>query len=294
MAHEIRRIFKQHGLSPKKWMGQNLLVDTSYLERIVQAAEVEPGEAIVEVGAGLGILTDALLTEGANVWAIEVDAGFFRILEERFLGRQGVTLVHDDALKHDFRALAASLGRLRVVANLPYNISSRLIFMFQENSDIFGSLCILLQKEVAERLEARPGTKDYGVLTVLLGISATVELLFNIPGRAFYPVPEVTSTMVRVSFLEKPRFPVADPAFFTRLVKAAFSGRRKTLRNSLRNSRIPLVSSDSIPDAAREAEIDLSRRGETLTPEEFARFADSLHERLGEPPDRLRGWNAPQ
>src|SRR5271157_48134 len=273
---EVRRIFKGYGLAPKKWLGQNLLVDSLYLNKIVQAAGIISGEAVVEVGAGLGVLTEALVHRGAKVSALEVDSGFFRVLQEKFAGSPDVELIHADALKYDFRSLAGRIGKLRVVANLPYNISSRLLFTFQENRDIFTSLHILLQKEVAERLVADPGTKDYGVLTVLLGISAKVELVFDIPPHAFFPAPEVTSTLVRVVFPEIPPFPVKDSRLLSRLAKASFAERRKTLKNTLRSNPISGVAPQALTQAADAAGIDLGRRGETLSPAEFARFADAI------------------
>lgn len=273
---EVRKIFKGYGLAPKKWLGQNLLVDSLYLNKIVQAAAITSGETVVEVGAGLGVLTEALVRRGAKVCALEVDSGFFRVLEQKFADSPDVDLIHADALKYDFRSLAERIGKLRVVANLPYNISSRLLFTFQENRDIFTSLHILLQKEVAERLIANPGTKDYGVLTVLLGMSAKVELVFDIPPHAFFPAPEVTSTLVRVVFPDMPPFPVKDSPLLTRLVKASFAGRRKTLKNTLQSSRILEVGHEALVRAAAAAGIDLGRRGETLSFEEFARFADAM------------------
>ena len=276
-ASDIKRIFREHGLTPKKWMGQNLLVSRSYLNRIVEAAQVGPGEAIVEVGAGLGVLTEGLAQSGALVWALELDSGFFRLLEDKFAGVPNVELIHADALKYDFRALAATLGKLRVVANLPYNISSRLVFRFIDNRDIFDSLCILLQREVAERLAAGPGTRDYGSLTAILGVFGEARLLFNIPGKAFFPVPDVTSTLIRISFSHPPPVPVSDEKLLIQLVKTSFAGRRKTLRNTLKKGVKPDVSPEMVTRAAEEAAIDLSRRAETLTPQEFGRFADAIH-----------------
>lgn len=279
-AFEIKKKFREHGLSPKKWMGQNLLVDTRYLSRIVEAADIKRGDHIVEVGAGLGDLTEALVRKGADVYALEIDAGFFRVLEKKFGDSNHVELLRADALKYDFRELAARIGRLRVVANLPYNISSRLMFRFYEHREVFGSLSILLQKEVAERLTADPGTKDYGILTVLLGVSARVRILFDIPAGAFYPVPAVTSTLVRITFPPDPPVPVSDPELLTRLVKASLARRRKTLRNNLRDRLVTGVSSGIIIDSANDAAIDLGRRGETLSPDEFVRLADAIHSRL--------------
>ncbi len=277
MVSELKRAFRERGLSPKKWMGQNLLVDARYLNRILDAAQVRAGEDIVEIGAGMGMLTGGLLAKGARVHALEVDAGFFRVLSEKFAAKTVVNLIHADALKYDFRGLAAQVGKLRVVANLPYSISSRLIFMFHDNRDIFSSLSILLQREVADRLTAEPSTKEYGVLTVLLGTSALVEILFHIPGRAFYPVPDVTSAFVRITFPETPPVPVEDPRLFNRLVKASFASRRKTLRNNLLNSAALGATWDIVAEAARDAGIDLGRRAEDLSPKEFARLADAIH-----------------
>jgi 16S rRNA (adenine1518-N6/adenine1519-N6)-dimethyltransferase len=278
---DVKRIFQEHGLAPKKWMGQNLLVDPNYLRKIVSASGIVPGEPVVEIGAGLGVLTEALSAAGALVWAIEVDSGFFRALEQKFADRSGIDLIHADALKFDFRALAQQIGRLRVVANLPYNVSSRLIFRFYEHSEVFSSLHILLQREVAERLTAQPGTRDYGVLTVLLGVSAKVHMMFDVPPAAFFPKPEVVSTFLRIAFLQPAPVPVADTPLFIRLVKSAFAGRRKTLRNTLRGAAIPGATWETISTAADLAGIDLGRRAETLSPEEFARFADTIREARG-------------
>lgn len=281
-ASEVKRIFKTHGLSPKKWMGQNLLVDRAYLRRIVDAARITPGESIVEVGAGLGVLTEALEAQGAKVYALELDSGFFRVLQEKFAGSDNIVVVHADAMKYDFQALADRIGRLRVVANLPFNISSRLVFMFHENRNIFESLHILLQREVAQRLIAEPGTRDYGVLTALLGVSAEVDSLFSIPPKAFFPVPEVTSSLVRISFPPEPPVRVNDPALLIRLVKASFTGRRKTLRNTLKSLTVTGIATTIINGAAQDAGIDLMRRGETLSAQEFGEFADAMASRISQ------------
>lgn len=280
-AAEIRKIFREQGLAPKKWMGQNLLVDRFHLKRIIAAAEVQRGENVVEIGAGLGVLTEELAELGAKVWALEVDAGFVRVLESKFADSTNVTLIHADALKYDFRALAEALGKLRVVANLPYSISSRLIFTFYENKDIFDSLCILLQKEVAERLVASPGEKDYGVLTALLAASAEVEVLFHIPAEAFFPVPAVASSLVKITFPDVSPAPVSDWGLFSRLVKAAFAGRRKTLRNTLRGLAVFGISAKTVSAAAKGSGIDLARRGETLSALEFAKLTASLIDEQG-------------
>ena len=258
-------------------MGQNLLVEPRYLKQIAESARISRGEAIVEIGAGLGFLTEELSRRGAKVYALEIDSGFFRVLEERFSGQEGVELIHADALKYDFQALADRIGKLRVVANLPYNISSRLLFSFCGQSRIFRSLHILLQREVAERLTAPPGTKEYGILTVILAATGTVEILGNIPSEAFFPAPEITSSLVLITFSSPPPIQIADDVLFEHLVKASFSGRRKTLRNTLKGLASIGISADAVQLAADRAGIDLSRRGEALSPDEFGRFADALH-----------------
>ncbi|MEW6349286.1 MAG: 16S rRNA (adenine(1518)-N(6)/adenine(1519)-N(6))-dimethyltransferase RsmA [Thermodesulfobacteriota bacterium] len=278
-SREIRSVFAEHGLAPKKWLGQNLVKSSRYLSRIVDAAQVRPGESIVEIGAGLGALTKSLMDAGATVWALEIDQGFYRVLEERFQEHGNPVLLHVDALKYDFGSLFERLGPLKVVANLPYHISSRLLFRFHEHSELFDSLCILLQKEVADRLIAAPGTKDYGILTVLLGTSATIVPCFDVPATAFFPVPKVTSTLIRVTFTRPAPIRVRDKALMVLLVKAAFSERRKTLRNALKNLRVPGVTEDLLNRAAEQAQVDLRRRAESLSPGEFAVFADAIWER---------------
>ncbi len=273
---ETIKTFREMKLAPKKWMGQNLLVSEHYLGRIVSEARVVEGEYIVEIGAGLGALTQALANSGAKVIAIEIDSGFFRELQKKFQSVESVELIHADALKFNFRELSSRIGRLRVVANLPYNVSSRLVFMFQDNSDIFGSLTIMLQKEVAERFMAAPGGKEYGALSVLLGIRANVETLFDIPGEAFYPPPAIKSTLIRIVFDHPPKIYVSDYRLLTRLVKTAFASRRKTLRNNLKSFSTQGLDSNGLQRAATNCGIDLGRRAEALSPEEFAAFSNAI------------------
>lgn len=278
--HDTIKTFRENRLAPKKWLGQNLLVDRRYLDRIIDEACLVEGEYVVEIGAGLGALTLALTESGSRVIAIEIDSGFFRELQKKFETVENVELIHADALKFNFRELAERIGRLRVVANLPYNVSSRLVFMFQDNSDIFSSLIIMLQKEVAERFMANPGGKEYGTLSVLLGIRSSVQRLFDIPNKAFYPVPEVASTLIRIDFDRGPGIHVTDYGLLTRLVKAAFASRRKTLRNNLKSLSAQGLTPEGIRTAAEQASIDLGRRAETLSPVEFAALSNAISAQL--------------
>jgi 16S rRNA (adenine1518-N6/adenine1519-N6)-dimethyltransferase len=273
---EVRGIFKRHGLSPKKWMGQNLLVDVGFLNRIVKASNTGPEDRILEIGAGLGVLTSALAETGAEVWALEMDRGFFRVLNERFQERPNVHLLFKDATKFDFHCLYEEIGRLKVVANLPYSVSSRILFYVVENRAIFESMTILLQKEVAQRLICEPGRKEYGALSVLTQASGYIESLFDIPPKAFYPRPKIDSTLVRITFPKTPPAPATDWPLMIRLVKAAFSSRRKKLLNNLSSRSSINVERAKIEKAAQIASIDLSRRGETLSPEEFSGLANGI------------------
>lgn len=276
MISHVRKTLKEKSLAPKKWLGQNLLTDPHYLKKIVDVARVDKGDQLVEIGSGLGALTDELLLRGAHVVAMEIDSGFFRVLQERFASEHRIRLVHANALKYDFRSLYEKLGKLRVVANLPYSISSRLVFKFHENSRIFDSLYVLLQKEVAERFIAPPGNKEYGILSVLLATSSNVDLLFDIPPGAFFPIPAVVSTLVRIEFPAKSPIPVKDPALLASVVKSAFRTRRKTLRNAFGGARVNAISPELISIAAKKAGIDLGSRAETLRPQDFARLTDEL------------------
>jgi 16S rRNA (adenine1518-N6/adenine1519-N6)-dimethyltransferase len=275
-THGLRNLLRDQGLAPKKWMGQNFLRDSRYLLEIISAAKVMPGEAVVEIGAGLGALTRELLSVGARVWAIEFDAGFFRVLENELGASPNLVLIHADAVKYDFGKLSESIGLLKVVANLPYNISSRLLFRFVQESRFFDTLHILLQKEVAERLIASPGSKPYGILSVLLALKADVDILFDIPPRAFFPVPDVVSSLVGVSFFRVDSIHPRVWKFLIQFVRSAFSSRRKTLRNAWARTRVEGVSLELIESAAEATRIDLNRRGETLTPDEFVMFAEAV------------------
>jgi len=227
--------------------------------------------------AGLGSLTDELLQAGAHVWAMEIDSGFFQFLQDKFCDVPSVELIHGDALKWDFRSLADRMGPLKLVANLPYSVSSRLLFRFFEHREAFDSIHVLLQREVAHRLTAQVGTKEYGILTVLLGATAGVRIMFDIPPKAFVPVPEVYSSCVRILFRPTGASSILDVSMLVALVKSAFRARRKTLRNNLMFGRIHGLEGESIEAAAQRCAIDLGRRAETLTPQEFVEFAKQLY-----------------
>jgi 16S rRNA (adenine1518-N6/adenine1519-N6)-dimethyltransferase len=252
------------GHQPRRRFGQNFLVDPHYVERIVAAVDPKPGERIVEIGPGLAALTAQLIDRAGHVTAVEIDRDLAASLRERFAPER-LTLVVGDALEFDFATLG---GDLRVVGNLPYNISTPLLFHLFAYESNLDDLHLMLQKEVVDRMTAEPGTADYGRLTVMLKARFRAERLFIVPPGAFRPAPKVDSAVARLRPLRERAPRIDDFALFSRLVAAAFSQRRKTLRNAV----------SALCDAATiaAAGIDPGVRGETLGIADFVRLANAI------------------
>lgn len=249
----------------RRRFGQHFLHDPGVIARIVAAIDPRPGQRIVEIGPGTGALTLPLLARCGRLDVIEIDRDLARELPRRAAGAGELVVHQADALEFDFRALRASGPPLRLCGNLPYNISTPLLFRLLEAREAIADMHFMLQKEVVERMVARPGGKEYGRLTVMLAAACRAESLFRVGRGAFQPPPGVDSAVVRLVPHAAPPFPLADPQRFARLVAAAFQMRRKTLRNSLRG----LLDASAFAAAG----IDAGRRPETLSPEEFARLA---------------------
>ncbi len=254
----------------KKSLGQNFLRDPHYLKRIADAAQICSDDQVLEIGPGLGHLTHVLAERARRVLAIEVDDRLIDGLRREFAARDGFELLHADALEFDYASLQ---GRWKVVANLPYYISTPIIQRLVQNRRTFISLTLMLQKEVAERIAAPPGGKDYGYFSVLVQYYAVPRIEFNVPPGCFTPQPEVDSTVVTLMMRDTPPLPQCSEEVMFRVVKAAFSQRRKTLRNSLKQLDAPRERMDNVQAAAG---IDLGRRAETLSLEEFGRLAAAL------------------
>lgn len=266
-----RALLEKHGLRAKKSWGQNFLGDEEILDHIAQLTVSAAGERVVELGAGLGHLTARLLARGAQVVAVERDRDMAAVLRAE-LGER-IRLLEADAVKLDYRALAGDGGRLAVVGNLPYHLTSPILFALLDQVQAVSRAVFLVQREVAERLSARPGVKDWGLLSVLLQHQADVTLERRVPRGAFLPPPQVESAVVRIAF-RPPRAAVSDPARFRRLVKAGFAQRRKVLANALAAAR--LAPPERMAEALGRAGIDGRRRGETLTVEEWAALDRAL------------------
>jgi 16S rRNA (adenine1518-N6/adenine1519-N6)-dimethyltransferase len=253
-----------HGHVARKRFGQNFLADPHYVRRIVDAVDPRPGENLVEIGPGLAAITGGLIERAGHITAIEIDRDLAARLRETFTPRQ-LSLHEVDALEFDF----ASLGfDLRIVGNLPYNISSPLLFHIAEFDDRLRDLHVMLQREVVARMCAEPGTADYGRLTVMLQAKFAIRRLFIVPPGAFRPAPKVDSAIVRLVPLGAAKPNITDSVLFARVVAAAFGQRRKTLRNAL--------STICDEAALRRIGIDPGIRGETLPVGDFVRMANAL------------------
>ena len=248
----------------RRRFGQNFLVDAHYIERIVDAVDPRPGDNLVEIGPGLAALTECLIARAGHITAIEIDRDLAARLREDF-APEALTLVEADALAFDYAALG---GKLRVVGNLPYNISSPLLFHLAGYASQLADLHVMLQKEVVTRMTAAPATPDYGRLSVMLQATFAITRLFVVPPGAFRPAPKVDSAVARLVPLGSRKPAIADAALYARVVAAAFAQRRKTLRNAL--------SDVCDADAMREAQIDPAARGETLSVADFVRIANLL------------------
>ena len=271
MAHPSpRELLDRHGLRAKKSWGQNFLGDESILDGIARLAVERPGEPVVEIGSGLGHLTERLLAHGARVVAVERDRDMAKVLRAEF--GDAIRLVEADAARADFAALAAQApggagtGRVAVVGNIPYHLTSPILFSLLDQADAVSRAVLLVQREVAVRLAADPGTKDWGLLSVLLQQRGEVEIDRVVPRGAFHPPPRVDSAVVRIDLHGREPH-VADPRRFRLLVKGGFGQRRKTLRNALEAARI--APREPLEAAFQAAGVDPVRRGETLTVAEW-------------------------
>lgn len=262
-------------IRPKKSLGQNFLKDPHYLRKIVDAAGVTKDDQVLEIGPGLGHLTRELAARAGRVVVVELDDRLVPLLRQNLADTPNVMIVHADALAFDYGSLA---GTWKVVANLPYYISTPLIERLFQWRLKFTSLTLMLQKEVAERIAAEPGGKEYGVLSVMVQLHAEASIAFVVPPGAFTPRPKVDSAVIVLALREHPDA-AGDAQFLERVVKAAFSQRRKTLRNSLG----ALVDRAATDAAAGATGISLDRRPETLSIAEFSRLAEALRACPGPP-----------
>lgn len=272
----VRRVIAAYGFHFRKSLGQNFLVDQNILAKIVQAAAVQPGDTVIEIGPGIGTLTQALAQAGAHVTAVEIDPLLVEILGRTMADYPQVQVVQGDALRIPLHTLLPGQTVCKVVANLPYYITSPLLLKLYEEPLPLNLAVVMVQREVAERIAATPGSKDYGALSANLAYYAEVETVTQAPHSVFFPPPNVDSIVIKLTSRPFP-YPAARASIYSQVVRAAFGQRRKTLRNALR-TLCPQVDA-----VLAHAQIDGSRRGETLTPQEFGRLSLAVAELAGTP-----------
>jgi 16S rRNA (adenine1518-N6/adenine1519-N6)-dimethyltransferase len=271
---DIKAILDAHQVRLRRSQGQSFLVDDAVLASIARIAGADRPDTIIEIGAGLGTLTRWLADSARRVIALERDAHLVSILRSLLPPPTNIELVEGDALEVDFGELGgvSRTPRPSIAGNLPYSITSPLLFHLLEQRDRIGPTTIMVQREVADRLIAEPGSKDYGSLSIMLQLWAEISAELEVPPESFIPRPRVYSTVLRIDWLARPRVPIDDPRHFERVVRAGFSRRRKTLRNALSSTFLR----EAIEDAGAVAQIELDRRAETLTLADFSRLASAL------------------
>ena len=265
-------ILKAFGLHMSKKLGQNFLIDAGIVRGIVAAAEVKEGDRVLEIGPGIGTLTQGLAETGATVKAVELDKKLPAVLKETLKAYPNVEIIPGDILKVNIPEIMGP-GPFKVAANLPYYITTPILMALLERHLPITTMVTMVQKEVAERMIARAGSRTYGALSVAVQYYTEPEIVLDVPPRSFIPAPEVDSVVIACRVRETPAVQVQDEKLFFRVVKAAFGQRRKTLANALRGGGFP---KEQVRDAMEQAGIDPMRRGETLELTEFGRLADAF------------------
>lgn len=278
---DVRDILDRHGFKFKKSLGQNFLIDANILDKILIGADINRDDNILEIGPGIGSLTQGLCERAAKVVAVEIDRRLLPILDETLEGYDNVHIVHGDILEVDLIELTANYFENRpfkVVANLPYYITSPIIMTFLESHLPYTDLVVMVQTEVADRILASPGTKTYGSLTVAVQYYTEANLIAKVPASVFMPQPKVGSAVIRLSKRDSLPLEHDESEIFFQVVKAAFSKRRKTILNALSSYQFKesMGDKDQIREILQNAKIEPNRRGETLSIEEFARLTQEF------------------
>lgn len=286
---------KYHFAFRKKY-GQNFLVDTHMLEKIVDCAELTKEDCVLEIGPGIGTMTQYLAERAGKVIVVEIDGDLIPILKDTLGGYDNVTIIHQDILKVDLEQLAeeyivgkkinfadrqesiaeGKYSSFKVVANLPYYITTPIIMNLLEKKVPLDNITIMVQKEVAERMQVGPGTKDYGALSLAVQYYAKPEVMVSVPPECFMPRPKVASAVIRLTLYSEPPVKVSDPEYMFRLIRASFNQRRKTLANGLSNDSGLHLTRETVIEVLRQMDLSETIRGEALTLEQFGELADRL------------------
>ena len=268
-------IIKKYNFAFQKRFGQNFLIDAHVINKIVAAADITKDDIVLEIGPGIGTMTQYLAEAAGHVYAVEIDKNLLPVLDETLSEYDNVTVVNNDILKVDIRELVSD-REVKVVANLPYYITTPIIMGLFENHIPASSITVMVQKEVAMRMQAGPGSKDYGALSLAVQYYAKPYIVANVPPNCFMPRPNVGSAVIRLTKHEKPPVEVEDEALMFRLIRASFNQRRKTLQNGIHNAANLSFSKEHVVDALNALGLPESVRGEAFTLEQFAALANEL------------------
>ena len=272
-------VLQKYGFVFQKRFGQNFLIDTHVLDRIIEASEITKDDFVLEIGPGIGTMTQYLAEAAREVTAVEIDDALIPILKDTLKEWDNVTVLHGDILKTDIRKIAdeKNQGRpIKVVANLPYYITTPIIMGLFESHVPVDSITVMVQKEVADRMQTGPGSKDYGALSLAVQYYAEPKIVANVPPNCFMPRPKVGSAVIRLTRHQNPPVTTLDEKLMFRLIRASFNQRRKTLSNSLKNSQELPYSKEEVETAITECGLPLNIRGEALTLEQFARLSEAF------------------
>ena len=273
-----KEVVQKHNFKFSKSLGQNSLIDTNVIDRILEGARVQEGDYVIEVGPGIGTLTKEMGRTAEKVVAIEIDKTLIPILEETLADFPNIEVINQDILKVDVQELVKEKlngGPVKLIANLPYYITTPIVMKFLEEDIPVTDIVVMVQKEVADRMNAQPNSKDYGALSVAVQYYCDTEIVAKAPRHMFMPQPNVDSTVIGLHVREEKKYNVDNEDIFFKTVKASFGQRRKTLLNSL--GGLSFLSKDQIKIALQEANIDEKRRGETLSIEEFASLSNAVN-----------------
>lgn len=274
-------VLQKYNFSFQKKFGQNFLIDTHVLDKIIQSANITEDDMVLEIGPGIGTMTQYLAQAAGKVIAVEIDKNLIPILEDTLSGYDNVRVINEDVLKLDLKKLADEENNgkpVKVVANLPYYITTPIIMGLFENHIPATSITVMVQKEVAERMQAGPGGKDYGALSLAVQYYAEPYIVANVPPNCFMPRPNVGSAVIRLMRHTEPKIVVKDEKFMFKLIRASFNQRRKILQNGINNSAELSISKDAVVEALRKMGLSESIRGEALTLAQFAELSDLLCE----------------
>ena len=272
-------VLQKYNFNFQKKFGQNFLIDTTVLDRIIEASQITKDDCVLEIGPGIGTMTQYLAERAREVIAVEIDKALIPILQETLAEYDNVTVINDDILKVDINQIVQERndGRpIKVVANLPYYITTPIIMGLFESHVPLKSITIMVQKEVADRMQVGPGTKDYGALSLAVQYYARPEIVANVPPNCFIPRPNVGSAVIRLTRYEEPPVKVKNEEFMFALIRASFNQRRKTLVNGLGNAQGLSVSKEQVAGALEEMGLSATIRGEVLTLEQFADLSNLL------------------